>query len=210
MTIGNVPPTEPAPPLSATSTLTHIPTPAARDRLTHEIEKPTSLWGEVKKTAIPALITGFFGYVGALIIPPTAVYDMVFRQNPNDLGGTWYGAVAGSPARLQLVDHGRLLEGTLTFRSGLPNSREIKVQGNHDSLVVLQGQWDATHDLKIGLARKIGDRHGPDDGYLMLGPEEKETAVLVCERNSIDITKPDACRAFGAGSTFFAMERGDK
>lgn len=134
MTIGNVPPTEPAPPQSATSTLTPNPTPAARDRLTHEIEKPTSLWGEVKKTAIPALITGFFGYVGALIIPPTAVYDMVFRQNPNDLGGTWYGAVAGSPAILQLVDHGRLLEGTLTFRSGLPNSREIKVQGNHDFL----------------------------------------------------------------------------
>lgn len=167
------------------------------------------LWIQVKKAALPAIITAVLGYGGGLVIPPSALYDRLFRQNPNDLGGTWYGGVAGAPATLKLADDGQNLAGTLTLRSGLPGSRTIKVVGNHDSLVVLTGQWDATHELRIGLERKVGERHGADDPYLMLMPGDKDTAYLVCRTDSMDLTDPDACRPLGKGSTFFARKSGD-
>ena len=71
------------------------------------------LWFEVKKAAIPAVVTGVLGYGGGLFIPPTAVYDRLLRQNPNDFGGTWLGSAAGSNAKLNLTETGgRNLSGT--------------------------------------------------------------------------------------------------
>ncbi len=81
--------------------------------------------------------------------------------------------------------------------------------GNHDSLVVLTGEWDATHELRIALARKVGEQHGPDDPYLMLIPEDRDTAYLVCRKDSIDVTDPNACRSLGKGFTFFARRCSD-
>ena len=65
------------------------------------------LWVQVKKAAIPAIVTGILGYGGGLVIPPSALYDRLFRQDPNDLSGTWFGGVAGPPATLKLIDDGR-------------------------------------------------------------------------------------------------------
>lgn len=167
------------------------------------------LWVQIRKAAIPAIATGILGYGGGLVIPPSALYDRLFRQDPNDLSGTWFGGVAGAPATLKLTDDGQNLNGTLTLRYGLQGSRAIKVVGNHDSSVVLTGEWDATHELRIGLARKVGEQHGPDASYLLLMPEDRDTAYLVCRKDSMDVTDPNACRSLGKGSTFFARQGSD-
>lgn len=59
------------------------------------------LWVQVKKAAIPAIVTGVLGYAGDFVIPPTAVFDYLFRQNPSDLGGTWIGSATGTIASLR-------------------------------------------------------------------------------------------------------------
>lgn len=179
------------------------PGPAATSR------RWVRIWVEIRKALIPALITGALGYVGAFIMPPSVLYDILFRQNVNDLGGLWLGGVAGAPATLMVTDDGRNLKGTLTLRVGLPESRAIEVVGNHDSLVVLTGEWDAGHELRIGLARKVGERYGADDAFLMLMPVDEDSAYLVCSKDSLDSSDPKACRSLGKGATFFARKRGD-
>lgn len=163
---------------------------------------------QVKKAAIPAIVTGVLGYGGGFIIPPTAVYDWMVRQDPNDLSGRWLGAAAGSQAELWLTDKDRLLKGRLVF-----GGKTYQVEGNHDSEVVLEAPYEGNQRLKIGLWRKVGERYGPDDGFLLLTPDDEtrkaHTAILVCDPEAMDSSKRENCRSLGDGITFFARKRGD-
>lgn len=169
---------------------------------------PKGIWPDVWKAVTIAIITGALGYAGGLLLPPGALYDRWFRQDPNDFDGTWIGEFAGSPAKLELKgepDPNRRLEGVLTIDYGQPNSRVIKVSGNHDSRVILQGDWDSTRRLTIGLDRKVGERFGADDRFVFLVPgDAKESAVLVCEKGKLNIAAKSECQPLGAGRSFFA------
>ena len=184
------------------------PAPPARPTLSTNNRAMARLWVEVKKAAIPAIVTGVLGYGGGLIIPPTAIYDWVVRQDPNDLSGRWFSAAAGSQAELWLTDKDRLLKGRLIFRG-----KTYTVEGNHDSEVVLEAPFDGNQTLKIGLSRKVGERYGPDDGFLLLTPDDNarkmHTAILVCVNDAMDSSKKENCRPLGDGISFFARERGD-
>jgi hypothetical protein len=159
----------------------------------------------VKKAAIPAIVTGALGYAGGFFIPPTAIYDKWLRQDPNDFGGTWYGSAAGAGATLKLTEVGNdHLEGALEI-----GDRVIKLTGYHDSAVVLEGPVGTNQQLTIGLKREVGERYGADDEFVLLRPDEeqKKAPILLCDRDTLNITGVTNCKPLGDGVTFFARKR---
>lgn len=165
------------------------------------------IWVQVKKAAIPAIVTGVLGYGSGLILPPTAMYDWLFRQDPNDFAGTWTGSAAGSLATLKLTDAGgRDLEGTLDI-----GGRVIKLKGNHDSALVMEGAINDTQVLKVGLDRRMGVRFFEDSAFVLLVPATNQEALpfLVCERDTMNITNSRDCKSLGDGLTIFSRKRGD-
>ncbi len=161
------------------------------------------LWAEVKKVAIPAIVTGILGYGGGLIIPPTAVHDRLFRQDPNELAGVWVGSLGGANATLTLVElDDPHLKGSLQI-----GSRSFELTGSHDSLVNLEGPVGNDKELVIGLQRKVGERYGADNDYLLLVPDEKQPPVLLCDKDTMNITSVTNCQPLGKDVTFFARKR---
>lgn len=187
--------TAPAPPPAALPLAMPMTAPRKRSL--------TRLWVEVRKAAIPAIVTGILGYAGGLVIPPTAVYDRFFRQDPNELEGVWVGSVAGSNATLKLVE----LDDPYLKASLQIGGRIFELKGSHDSLVNLEGRVDDVKELKIGLNRKMGERYGPDNDYLLLVPDEKQPPVLLCDKDTMNITGVTNCQPPGQGITFFARRR---
>ncbi len=148
------------------------------------------------------------GYAGGFIMPPSALYDRWFGPNLNNFNGVWLGSAGGFLASLELQEMpGHLLKGKLVINAGRPNSRTISVTGNHDSMVVLQGDWDAANDLHIGLNRKAGERFGPDAHLVLLVQiDDKTPALQICPKNTLDMT---ACRPFSQGFTILALDQND-
>lgn len=166
--------------------------------------KKEGLGHEVLKAALLAVLSGALGYAGGLIMPPGALYDRYFRQDPNNLTGKWVGAVGGWAATLELAElPGRQLKGTLKIKYGNKESRTIQVEGNHDFYVVLNGDWDSSSVLKIGLVRKVGDRFGPDTNLVLLAQNDpKVFASMLCPNNSLNVAKD--CGPIGDGSAYFS------
>ncbi|MBI0532017.1 hypothetical protein D9602_11685 [Sphingomonas sp. TX0522] len=165
------------------------------------------LWIQVRKAALPAIVTGILGYCSGLILPPTALYDRLARQDPNDFGGTWQGSAAGAVATLRLKDlPDRKVEGTLEI-----GGRAIALKGNHDSALVLEGPIDKERVLKIGLDREVGGRFFENGAFVMLVPPTKQDVppFLVCRRDAMDITKTTDCKSLGPGLTMFSRTRED-
>lgn len=150
------------------------------------------------------LIIGALGYIGALMIPPGDLYDWIRRQDPNELSGTWYGAIAGSPSILELEDHGELLSGNLKYLAGFPNEKNIKIKGNHDGHIVLQGDWSNNEKIKISLMRKLGGRFGADDQYLLLISDDDKPPVYICKSNIMNMSDSGECSKLEGGLTIFA------
>ena len=160
---------------------------------------------EAIKATVLAIVAGIVGYAGGLVMPPAALYDRLFRQDPNIVSGSWVGQVGGTNAALDLQElSGRQLQGTLTIKFGHSRTRTLKVEGNHDFNVVLQADWDAARVLKIGLTRTVGERNGPNDPYVMLmQPDPKAAAARICPTESLNIAE---CTSVGDGTAFFSRD----
>jgi hypothetical protein len=171
-------------------------TPTKRPNSPTKAEK--SLVFEWQKTVVVAVTTGTLAYIGGLVLPPTAVYDRIFRQDPNNFTGTWRGAVDGAPAEMSLREVGVLqVEGTLRIADPA-GPKSIVIKGSHDSRVSLQGPWGDGRVLKMAFVRIVPDRSGADRDILILrGDGEAKTARL-CPPNSSVLD----CRELG--DTWFA------
>lgn len=165
------------------------------------------LWVQVKKAAIPAIVTGVLGYGGGFVLPPTAVFDYFFRQNPNDLGGRWIGSAAGAIATLQITELGdRYLKATLEI-----NGKSYELRGNRDSEVVLEGRVGSDHKLQVGLKREVGIRFFEDSAFIRLVPDpnQKSSPFLLCSVDTLNINGVKDCKPLGDGTTIFSREKND-
>ena len=184
--------------------------PPVRRPAAERVEPKTNgLLFEGLKAAVVAIVGGVLGYAGGFIMPPTALYDSWFRQDPNKFAGIWTGQVGGWISTLTLNDDpgpNRPLSGELVMTIG-KTKHVIKVSGNHDSDVSLTGAWDDNSFIKIGLRRRLGDRFTADAGFLMLEQRDpKNPAVTICTNNALDSTDTKECPAFFGGGAFFSHE----
>jgi hypothetical protein len=168
----------------------------------------TNLRAEVIKTAATTVVAALLGYLGAFVMPPTELYDRVFRQDPNNMSGTWVGEINGWPSRMQLQqlsDH-RYFTGTLAISPlGQGVARTIQVNGTRDSAVTIVGRWDGTHILKVALQRRVSERTDPDAGLVILGIRDRApVAATLCSNDELDIR---ACPPLGDGAAYFAKGR---
>lgn len=173
--------------------------------------KGSGIWYEILKAASIAVVTGCVGYASGLIIPPGALYDRFARQDPNKFTGTWVGAVGGWTATMNVRDvTERTFTGTILINAGDATPRVVPISGNHDSETFIVGKLNDGRFLKIGLVRKIGERFGPDDGFVLLTPKDgKAVAAKLCDKdNNMDTASHD-CPPFGDGSAFFSRDRRD-
>jgi hypothetical protein len=181
--------------------LAESPPPTAKSR------SLARLWVQVKKAAIPAMVTGVLGYGGGFVLPPTAVFDYFFRQNPNDLGGKWIGSAAGAIASLRITElGGRNLDATLEI-----DGKSYKLHGNRDSQVVLEGPVGPDHKLQVGLKRDVGIRFFEDSAFIRLVPDPDKTSApfLLCLKDTLNINGVKDCKSIGAGTTIFSREKHD-